>query len=76
MVFYAFYHSSVTYQNTFAVRGKLGSVLLAPFACNTRCYWRRSPVTPGVTGAVLEKSACNTGCYRRRSPVRTGDVRL
>ena len=44
-------------------------MLQAPFACNTRCYCRRSPVTPGVTGAVLAKSACNTGCYRRTPPV-------
>ena len=34
----------------YSVRGKLGSVK-APFASNTRCYWRRAPVTPGVTGA-------------------------
>ena len=38
--------------NNTAVRGKLGSVLLAPIACNTRWYRRTSPVTPGVTGAV------------------------
>ena len=41
-----------SYSSYFTVRGKLGSVLLAPFACNTWCYRRRSPVTPGVTGAV------------------------
>ena len=49
-------------------------------ACNTGCYRRRSPVTPGVTGAIRQSApaplACNTGCYRRRSPVRSGERRL
>ena len=41
-----------------------------------RCYWRRSPVTPGVTGAVrrcaLAPLACNTRCYRRAAPAAPG----
>ena len=39
------------------------------FACNTGCYRRSPPVTPGVTGehrrCALANGACNTGCYRR-----------
>ena len=45
-------------------------------ACNTGCYRRRSPVTPGVTGAVRRCApapfACNTRCYRRTAPVAPG----
>ena len=41
-----------------------------------RCYWRRSPVTPGVTGAVRRCApaplACNTRCYRRAAPAAPG----
>ena len=48
-------------------------MLLAPFACNTGCYRRTSPVTPGVTGerrrCAPANGACNTGCYRRSAPV-------
>ena len=44
-------------------------MLQAKSACNTRCYWRRLPVTPGVIGehrrCAPANGACNTGCYRR-----------
>ena len=48
------------------VRGKLGLVLLALSACNTWCYWRRPPVTPGVTGE-------HRRCAPAMSASRTGN---